>query len=115
MQSTLPEGVAAQSSTGRHRWKQAASLEACSMTKPNTDAQRYQWIKAQLNLELRSQRIYGTAWTELPTGRKYYPTHQLNVNDTGFNGIEHLDDLIDRAMEMFPLDADGQPTTRPQT
>jgi hypothetical protein len=85
------------------------------MTKPNTDAQRYQWIKAQHNLELRSQRIHGTAWTELPTGRKYYPTHQLNVNGTGFNGIEHLDDLIDRAMEMYPLYADGQPTTRPQT
>ena len=35
-------------------------------------------------------------------GTKYYPSHFINVNGTGFNGIEHLDDLIDQAMKLYP-------------
>lgn len=33
---------------------------------------------------------------------EYYPSHRLSVNGTGFHGVEHLDDLIDQAMELYP-------------
>ena len=67
------------------------------------DALRYRWIKAQRNLELRSNRTYETPWTNAETGRCFYPSHNLDVNCTGFSGIEHLDDLIDQAMNLYPL------------
>jgi hypothetical protein len=66
------------------------------------DSQRYRWIKAQRNLHLETCRTYSTPWTHIETGVRFYPSHILNVNGTGFNGIEHLDDLIDQAMEMYP-------------
>ena len=66
------------------------------------DAARYRWIKAQKNLAIRTNRTCGAPWTKTDTGEKYYPSHQLDVNGTGFNGIEHFDDLIDQAMEMCP-------------
>lgn len=66
------------------------------------DAARYRWIKAQKNLAIRTNRTCGAPWTKTDTGEKYYPSHQLDVNGTGFNGIEHFDDLIDQAMEMYP-------------
>jgi len=69
------------------------------------DAARYRWIKAQQDLEIRTNRTYGAPWTKTDTGEKYYPSHQLDVNGTGFNGIEHFDDLIDQAMEMYPSGA----------
>jgi hypothetical protein len=67
------------------------------------DALRYRWIKAQLNLELRTNHTYGTPWTNAETGCRFYPSHNLNVNGTGFSGIEHLDDLIDQAMDLYPI------------
>lgn len=66
------------------------------------DALRYRWIKAQRNLELTTNRTYGTPWTNVETGYRFYPSHNLSVNGTGFSGIEHLDDLIDQAMDMYP-------------
>lgn len=67
------------------------------------DALRYRWIKAQRNLELFTNRAYGTPWINAETGRRFYPSHNLNVNGTGFSGIEHLDDLIDQAMNLYPF------------
>lgn len=67
------------------------------------DATRYRWLRAQGNLELRTERTYGTPWTNTETGRQFYPSHFLAVNGTGFSGIEHLDDTIDRAMALYPL------------
>jgi hypothetical protein len=66
------------------------------------DAARYRWIKAQQDLAIRTNKTYGAPWTKTDTGEKYYPSHQLDVNGTYFNGIEHFDDLIDQAMEMYP-------------
>jgi hypothetical protein len=63
-----------------------------------TDAQRYQWIKKQKNLVLSTE---GVKWFR-ENGEEYYPSHRLDVNGTGFHGVEHLDDLIDQAMEMYP-------------
>lgn len=67
------------------------------------DAARYRWIKAQRNLELHTCRTYGMPWTNMETGKRYYPTHYLAVNGTGFGGIEKLDDLIDQAAELYPI------------
>lgn len=68
------------------------------------DAARYRWIRAQRNFELHTCRTYGIIpWTNVETGRKYYPTHYLAANGTGFGGIEKLDDLIDQAMELYPI------------
>jgi hypothetical protein len=64
------------------------------------DAARYRWIKSQQNLNLRT--THRTPWTHVETGKTYYPTHQLDVNGTGFAGIEHIDDLIDQAMDLYP-------------
>jgi hypothetical protein len=66
------------------------------------DAERYRWIRAQGNLELRTCRTYGTPWTNTETGEKFYPSHDLAVNGTGFGGIEKLDNLIDQAMSIYP-------------
>jgi hypothetical protein len=66
------------------------------------DAARYRWIKAQLNLNLRTTAR--TPWMHVETGDTYYPTHQLDVNGTGFAGIENLDDLIDQAIKLYPDD-----------
>ncbi len=63
-----------------------------------TDAERYQWIKRQKNLVLSTE---GVKWIH-ETGYEYHPSHRLNVNGTGFCGIEHLDDLIDQAMTFYP-------------
>lgn len=64
------------------------------------DALRYQWIKAQTNLRLGSTHAW---WIEFETGRKYWPTHELDVNGSKFSEREHLDDLIDEAMELYPI------------
>ncbi len=66
------------------------------------DALRYRWIKTKQNLNLWTNRTYGTPWTKTETGEQFYPSHNLDVNGTGFSGIEHLDDLIDQAMELYP-------------
>jgi hypothetical protein len=67
------------------------------------DALRYKWIKSQRNLELHTCRTYGTPWTNTETGETFYPSHYLAANGTGFNGIKKLDDLIDQAMELYPI------------
>lgn len=72
------------------------------MTDLERDAARYRWIKDQRNLDLRTNSTQGTPWTNTETGEHFYPSHYLAVNGTGFNGIEHLDDLIDQAMELYP-------------
>jgi hypothetical protein len=66
------------------------------------DALRYRWIKAQRNLELRTNRGR-TPWVNTETGQRFYPSHNLDVNGTGFSGIEHLDQLIDQAINLYPL------------
>ena len=62
------------------------------------DAARYRWIKSKKVLTLQAD---GCPWFR-EDGTKYYPSHFINVNGTGFNGIEHLDDLIDQAMKLYP-------------
>ena len=64
------------------------------------DALRYQWIKAQTNFRLSSTRAW---WLNIETKKKYWPTHDLDVNGSRFSGVEHLDDLIDQAMELYPI------------
>ena len=66
------------------------------------DAIRYQWIKTQTNMRLNTTRAW---WLKVETGRKYWPTHDLDVNGSRFSGVEHLDDLIDQAMELYPTTA----------
>ena len=63
------------------------------------DALRYQWIKAQTNLRLSSTN---DRWLNIITNRRYWSTHDLAVNGSMFSGREHLDDLIDEAMELYP-------------
>lgn len=67
------------------------------------DANRYRWIKDQKNLILQTDSQLGDPWTNVETGYQYRPSHRLAVNGTGFSGIEHLDDMIDQAMELYPL------------
>lgn len=62
------------------------------------DLIRYHWIKKQKNLVLSTE---GVKWFD-ENGKEYFPSHRLAVNGTGFHGIEHLDELIDRAMEVYP-------------
>jgi hypothetical protein len=64
-----------------------------------TDADRYQWIERQKNLVLSTD---GSKWLNVETMEEYHPSHRLDVNGTRFHGIEQLDDLIDKAMEIFP-------------
>jgi hypothetical protein len=64
------------------------------------DARRYRWIKAQTNLQLQSDN---SLWFRSDK-TKYYPKFSLAVNSTGFHGIEDVDVLIDRAMDMYPMD-----------
>lgn len=73
------------------------------MSELEQDALRYQWIKHQTNLHLRTNPLFGTPWTHVETGKPYYPSHCLDVNGTRFEGIEHLDDLIDAAMQLYPF------------
>lgn len=70
------------------------------------DAIRYRWLKAQRSLQLSSERMRGTPWTNIETGKRYYPSHFLAVNGTGYPGIEHLDDAIDMAMGNYSLEGD---------
>jgi hypothetical protein len=78
---------------------QPRQLEQC-IESTERDAARYRWIKAQANLTLSTE---GILWYR-ENGERYYPSHRLAVNSTGFHGIEHLDDLIDQAMEVYPVD-----------
>jgi hypothetical protein len=80
-----------------------AEERALASNEIHVDAARYRWIRAQRNLELHTCKTYGVPWTNTETGKKYYPTHYLSTNGTGFGGIEKLDDLIDQAMELYPI------------
>jgi hypothetical protein len=44
-------------------------------------------------------------WTSAETGERYLVTHELAAFNTGFHGLPTLDDLIDQAMEMYPIDS----------
>lgn len=66
------------------------------MTEQNS--KRYEWLKKQKNLVLSTE---GVKWF-YEDGSTYYPSHRLDVNGTGFHGVEHLDDLIDMAMKVYP-------------
>ena len=55
------------------------------------DALRYQWIKAQTNFRLSSTRGW---WLNIETKKK---------DGSRFSGVEHLDDLIDQAMKLYPI------------
>jgi hypothetical protein len=72
------------------------------MVSQKKDAARYRWLRAQTNLSLRTLPQQGAQWTNVETGEKYYSSHCLDVNGTGFGGLEKLDDLIDQAMELYP-------------
>lgn len=69
------------------------------------DAMRYRWIKQAANLEIRSKPKWGSPWTNTETGEKFYPTHDLDAFGVGFSGLPTLDNLIDQAMEMYPLNS----------
>jgi hypothetical protein len=73
-------------------------MENDNIDSRDRDAARYRWIKAKKNLTLGTSN---SLWFK-ESGESYYCSHFINVNETGFNGIEHLDDLIDQAMEMYP-------------
>ena len=66
------------------------------------DAARYRWIKAapRLRIERMPDSHY---WTSAETGEKYSVTHSLSAFDTGFSGLPALDNLIDQAMEVYPI------------
>ena len=64
-----------------------------------TDAKRYRWIRQQeRGFELRADV---TPWFR-ENGERYICAFSLAVKETGFNGREHIDDLMDEAMAMFP-------------
>lgn len=73
------------------------------------DAARYQWIKWAGGLQVRSLPRQGAPWTNGDTGERYRPTHDLVAFGVGFSGLPTLDELVDQAMEMFPIDGDGTP------
>jgi hypothetical protein len=75
------------------------------MTDIERDAARYRWIKAAPRL--RIERMPDSHfWTSAETGERYLVTHELAAFNTGFHGLPTLDDLIDQAMEMYPIDSD---------
>lgn len=66
------------------------------------DAARYRWIKAAPGL--RIERMPDSHfWISTETGERYKVTHSLAAFDTGFSGLPTLDDLVDQAMEMYPI------------
>jgi hypothetical protein len=70
------------------------------MTDIERDAARYRWIKQAAGLEIRKTHAW---WINTETGEKFYPTHELAAHGTGFHGLPTLDDLVDQAMEMYPI------------
>jgi hypothetical protein len=70
------------------------------------DAARYRWIKAApgLRIERMPDRHF---WISGETGEKYSVTHTLDAFNTGFSGLPGLDDLVDQAMEMYPIATDN--------
>lgn len=72
------------------------------MTDLERDAARYRWIKAAPRL--RIERMPDSHfWISGETGERYSVTHSLSAFDTGFSGLPTLDDLVDQAMEMYPI------------
>jgi hypothetical protein len=72
------------------------------MTEIERDAARYRWIKAAPRL--RIERMPDSHfWISADTPKKYCVTHTLTAFDTGFSGLPTLDDLVDQAMEMYPI------------
>lgn len=72
------------------------------MTDIERDAARYRWIKAAPRL--RIERMPDSHfWISAETGKKYSVTHSLSAFDTGFSGLPTLDELVDQAMEMYPI------------
>ena len=70
------------------------------MTDLERDAARYRWIKQAAGLEIRTTNV---RWLDTETGKEFYPTHELAAFGTGFHGLPTLDDLVDQAMEMYPI------------
>jgi hypothetical protein len=75
------------------------------------DAARYRWIKAapRLRIERMPDSHY---WISTETGEKYSVTHTLSAFDTGFSGLPTLDELVDQAMEMYPIPKTNDSTIR---
>jgi hypothetical protein len=96
-----PSDLPDEESTSWSLVKRAHDALKNQVEETDEDAIRYRWIKDQTNLNLRT--TCRSPWTNVETGETYYPSHNLDVNGTGFSGIEHLDDLIDSAMELYPL------------
>lgn len=65
----------------------------------DADAKRYRWIRRQKRGFIL--RANGTPWFR-ENGERYICAFDLAVNETGFNGREHIDDLMDEAMAMYP-------------
>ena len=65
----------------------------------DADAKRYRWIRRQKRGFIL--RANGTPWSR-ENGERYICAFDLAVNETGFNGREHIDDLMDEAMAMYP-------------
>ena len=75
------------------------------------DAARYRWIKAAPRL--RIERMPDSHfWISAETGKKYSVTHCLSAFDTGFSGLPTLDELVDQAMEMYPIPDEVKPKQR---
>ena len=72
------------------------------MTDLERDAARYRWIKAapRLRIERMPDSYF---WISTETGERYTVTHSLAAFDAGFSGLPTLDDLVDQAMEMYPI------------
>jgi len=72
------------------------------LTDIERDAARYRWIKAAPGL--RIERMPDSYfWISTETGEKHPVTHELAAFYTVFRGLPTLDDLVDQAMEMYPI------------
>ena len=72
------------------------------------DAARYRWIKAAPRLRI-DRMPDSHFWISTETGEKYLVSHSLSAFDTGFSGLPTLDDLVDQAMNMYPIALADEP------
>lgn len=65
------------------------------LTAAEADARRYRWLRAQTQLELRSD---GAKWTR-PDGSTFIASHCLCSGGTQFAAAATLDDTVDAAID----------------
>ena len=64
------------------------------------DALRYRWLKSRKGLDLQTS---GEIWTR-PDGSKFTASHYLAEGDTQHAAHEGLDETIDAAMKIHPME-----------